>query len=116
MSQPRFLEVIIMAEKTIMLCCAAGMSTSLLVSKMQASAKEQGLDYEIFATAASDADQKLATNKIDVVLLGPQVRYLEADFKNKLEGTNIPLAVIDMTAYGMMNGPKVLQQAIDLMK
>ena len=104
-----------MAEKTIMLCCAAGMSTSLLVSKMQASAKEQGLDYEIFATAA-DADQKLATNKIDVVLLGPQVRYLEADFKNKLEGTNIPLAVIDMTAYGMMNGPKVLQQAIDLMK
>ena len=39
-----------MAEKTIMLCCAAGMSTSLLVSKMQASAKEQGLDYEIFAT------------------------------------------------------------------
>lgn len=45
-----------MAEKTIMLCCAAGMSTSLLVSKMQASAKEQGLDYEIFATAASDAD------------------------------------------------------------
>ena len=105
-----------MAEKTIMLCCAAGMSTSLLVSKMQASAKEQGLDYEIFATAASDADQKLATNKIDVVLLGPQVRYLEADFKNKLEGTNIPLAVIDMTAYGIMNGPKVLQQAIDLMK
>lgn len=53
-----------MAEKTIMLCCAAGMSTSLLVSKMQASAKEQGLDYEIFATAASDADQKLATNKM----------------------------------------------------
>lgn len=87
-----------------------------LVSKMQASAKEQGLDYEIFATAASDADQQLATKKIDVVLLGPQVRYLEADFKNKLEGTNIPLAVIDMTAYGMMNGPKVLQQAIDLMK
>lgn len=84
--------------------------------KDASTAKEQGLDYEIFATAASDADQKLATNKIDVVLLGPQVRYLEADFKNKLEGTNIPLAVIDMTAYGMMNGPKVLQQAIDLMK
>lgn len=81
-----------------------------------ASIRKGTMDYEIFATAASDADQKLATNKIDVVLLGPQVRYLEADFKNKLEGTNIPLAVIDMTAYGMMNGPKVLQQAIDLMK
>src|SRR5699024_12764237 len=29
----------IMAEKTIMLCCAAGMSTSLLVSKMQKAAE-----------------------------------------------------------------------------
>ena len=64
----------------------------------------------------SSTETKSSCVRILVVLLGPQVRYLEADFKNKLEGTNIPLAVIDMTAYGMMNGPKVLQQAIDLMK
>ena len=37
-----------MAEKTIMLCCAAGMSTSLLVSKMQKAAEAQGVDAEIF--------------------------------------------------------------------
>ncbi|SEM34132.1 PTS system, cellobiose-specific IIB component [Ligilactobacillus sp. WC1T17] len=105
-----------MAEKTIMLCCAAGMSTSLLVSKMQEAAKKQGLDYEIFATSASDADNQLAQKDINVVLLGPQVRYMEAQFKQKLAGTNIPMAIIDMTAYGMMNGEKVLAQAIDLMK
>lgn len=42
-----------MADKTIMLACSAGMSTSLLVSKMQNAAKEKGKDYKIFATAAS---------------------------------------------------------------
>ena len=31
-----------MADKTIMLACSAGMSTSLLVSKMQNAAKEKG--------------------------------------------------------------------------
>ena len=37
-----------MADKTIMLACSAGMSTSLLVSKMQNAAKEKGKDYKIF--------------------------------------------------------------------
>lgn len=39
-----------MAEKIIMLACSAGMSTSLLVSKMEAAAKQDGVDYKIFAT------------------------------------------------------------------
>ena len=38
-----------MADKVIALACAAGMSTSLLVSKMQKAAAENGKDYEIFA-------------------------------------------------------------------
>lgn len=35
--------------KTIMLACAAGMSTSLLVTKMEQAATEKGLDLSIFA-------------------------------------------------------------------
>lgn len=36
-----------MAKVTIMLACAAGMSTSLLVTKMQKAAEDKGLDAEI---------------------------------------------------------------------
>ncbi|WP_414689207.1 PTS sugar transporter subunit IIB, partial [Oenococcus oeni] len=54
-----------MAEKKVMLVCAAGMSTSLLVSKMQKAAKAQGEDVDIFATAASDADNKLESEQPD---------------------------------------------------
>ncbi|RBN39660.1 PTS sugar transporter subunit IIB, partial [Priestia megaterium] len=32
----------------ILLCCAAGMSTSLLVTKMEKSAQEQSTEYKIW--------------------------------------------------------------------
>lgn len=56
------------------------------------------------------------------MLLGPQVSYMEADFKQLLAneknslGNPIPLAVIDMQAYGMMNGEAVLKQALSLIE
>ncbi|WP_439426224.1 PTS sugar transporter subunit IIB [Oenococcus alcoholitolerans] len=105
-----------MAEKTIMLCCAAGMSTSMLVARMQKAAQSQGKDYEIFATSAAEFNESLEKSKVDVVLLGPQVRYMENDFKKILEPKHIPIDIIDMQAYGLMNGEKVLEQAEGLAK
>ncbi|WP_125767491.1 PTS sugar transporter subunit IIB [Lapidilactobacillus wuchangensis] len=104
-----------MAEKTIMLVCSAGMSTSLLVTKMQKAAEAKGIDVDIFATAASDADNELAAKKIDVMLLGPQVRFMLSQFQKKLADKNIPVEVIDMRSYGMMDGDAVLAQAEKLM-
>ncbi|MGL2257919.1 PTS sugar transporter subunit IIB [Oenococcus oeni] len=92
-----------------MLVCAAGMSTSLLVSKMQKAAKEQGEDVDIFATAASDADNKLESEQPDILMLGPQVGYMLSQFKEKVK---IPVEVINMQDYGLMNGEKVLNQAL----
>ena len=42
--------------KRIMLVCAAGMSTSLLVTKMEKAAADQGLESDIFAVLASEAE------------------------------------------------------------
>jgi len=41
-----------MAKKTIMLVCSAGMSTSLLVTKMQKAAEDRGMEADIFAVSA----------------------------------------------------------------
>ncbi|QVI34507.1 PTS sugar transporter subunit IIB [Lacticaseibacillus chiayiensis] len=97
--------------KTIMLVCAAGMSTSMLVRKMTDAAEKNKVNVNIFATSASDAHDKLAAEHPDVLLLGPQVRYLAADFKAEL---SIPVAVINMQDYGLMKGDRVLQTALDL--
>ncbi len=105
-----------MTKKTIMLVCSAGMSTSLLVTKMQKAAEEKGIEADIFAVSASEADQHLESKPVDVLLLGPQVRFMKAQFEKKLEPKGIPLEVINMTDYGMMNGAKVLEQAESLIK
>lgn len=103
-----------MAEKTIMLVCAAGMSTSLLVSKMQKAAEAKGLDADIFANSANEADGILEKKDVDVLLLGPQVRFMRAQFEKKVEGKGIPVDVINMQDYGMVNGEKVLETALEL--
>lgn len=101
-----------MADKTIMLACAAGMSTSLLVERMKQAASAKGKDYDIFAKSTSDIDSQLSSsNKPDVLLLGPQVGYMKAEVKSKTDAAGVPMDVINMTDYGMMRGDKVLEAA-----
>ena len=97
--------------KKIFLLCSAGMSTSLLVNKMKEAAKSQGYEYDI--TATSLANLKDVKDEADVILLGPQVRFDKERVEK--EAQNIPVSVIDMTAYGMMDGQRVLNQARKLL-
>lgn len=98
-------------KKTIMLVCSAGMSTSLLVTKMKNAADTKNLECDIFAVSASEADAHVESKKIDVILLGPQVRFMKTQFAEKFNPKGIPVEVINMTDYGTMNGEKVLIQA-----
>lgn len=100
-----------MNEISIMLVCQAGMSTSLLVKKMQDAADEQKMNHNIFAISSGEADGMLSTADIDVLLLGPQVRYLLNQYNKKLEKRNIPIDVINMANYGMMDGAAIFEQA-----
>lgn len=95
----------------IMLVCSAGMSTSLMVTKMEKAAKNRNLEAEIFAIPEAEIKNH---KDIDVILLGPQVRYLFNKMKAAMEPKGIPVAVIDSMKYGMMNGEAVLDDALKL--
>lgn len=97
----------------ILLVCSAGMSTSMLVRKMQDSATSQGIDAHIIAVGDAESAEHLNTS--DIVMLGPQVRYLASNMESKVEG-RIPVSVIDMQAYGMMDGAKVLKDALTIIE
>ncbi|MBC8587973.1 PTS sugar transporter subunit IIB [Paratissierella segnis] len=96
----------------ILLVCSAGMSTSLLVTKMQNAAKDKGIEANINAIAESDL--KNSTEGVDVLLLGPQVRYMLSKVRTLMEPKGVPVDVINSVDYGTMNGTKVLDQAISL--
>ena len=101
--------------RIFLLVCSAGMSTSLLVTKMEAAAKEMGDEVKIFALPFSEAETVL--EEVDCILLGPQVRFQKTAIEKMAKGRKngpIPVAVIDMRDYGTMNGKAVYTTALKL--
>ncbi|MDQ0362302.1 PTS sugar transporter subunit IIB [Breznakia pachnodae] len=94
----------------ILLACAGGFSTSMLVQKMQEAAKNKGMDVEILAVAEENINDHLDSN---VLLLGPQIGHREEDLSNEL---SFPVFVIDSMDYGTMNGEAVLNFVLDKVK
>lgn len=98
--------------KNIYLVCNAGMSTSILVKKMQEAAKKKGLDdVHVEAFSVEILDEKVDT--ADAVLLGPQIRHMLGDVKKIVNG-KCPVEVVDMRDYGMIRGDKVLDKAMKM--
>ncbi|MCL7652018.1 PTS sugar transporter subunit IIB, partial [Klebsiella pneumoniae] len=71
-----------MEKKHIYLFCSAGMSTSLLVSKMRAQAEKYEVPVIIEAYPETLAGEK--GPEADVVLLGPQIAYLLPEIQRLL--------------------------------
>ena len=99
---------------SIRLFCNAGMSTSLLVESMRKTAAEEGLDVVIESFPAGQMDQSVAG--ADVALLGPQVSFMLATKQKLCDSLGIPLAVIPVRDYGMVNGKAVLDFALSLLE
>ena len=100
--------------KNIVLCCAAGMSTSMLVQRMKDAAQKKGIEDSIKAVPV--AEFKANLNDADIVLLGPQVKYEQAKLQALADPLGKKVAVIDMMDYGMMKGDVVLEKALKLME
>jgi cellobiose PTS system EIIB component len=98
----------------ILLVCAAGMSTSLLVNKMQKESNALANNDIIFACSADELDTYI--DKYDVVLLGPQIKYKSKSIDEVVSAKGKGFGVIDTMSYGTVNGKKVLEQAYSLKK
>lgn len=91
--------------RKIVLLCNGGLSTGILVKKMKAAAELVSYDCEIKAFPVSSAEEE--GKDADLILMGPQVRFQMNNVKNKV---TCPVASIEPTVYGTMNGEKVLAQ------
>ena len=85
--------------KKIILLCAAGMSTSILVKKMKEAAGSSQYDCIIEAYPTSEAQNKALD--ADLILLGPQVRFSKGKIEKQCPGVRVE--AIDMRMYGRMD-------------
>lgn len=96
----------------IILVCSAGMSTGLLVAKMQKESEALGANDKIFACSVDELE--LYIDQYDVVLLGPQMKYKAKSIGEIAAAKGKKFAVIDSISYGMVDGKKVLKQAYSM--
>lgn len=90
----------------IMLVCAGGMSTGLLMNKMN---QDSRLDVKAYGFA----EYQDHMDQFDVILLGPQVSYKEEEIKNI---ASIPVAVIPALDYAVGNINNITALAKGLLK
>ena len=98
----------------LVLACAGGMSSSLLVAAVQKAAAKINLTVTVEAIPSAFIEKRLTEIPVDVVLLAPQVRYELPTLQKKLAATATPIAIMEMRAYGTVDGDKILQQALSV--
>lgn len=88
--------------KKILLCCAAGMSSSILVQNMRQAAKELDIDCAIASVGAFQVQQY--ASKADIILIAPQCTHEFERILDIAKPLSIPVLLIGRKEYGEMNG------------
>lgn len=97
----------------MLLICAGGMSTSMLVKKLEKYAAANGIEnFQCEAHGAGDLPE--IYKNWDVVLYGPQVSN-RAEFFRETVGPDFPLGKIEPTDYAIGNCEKIFKLANKLM-
>ena len=95
--------------KTIILACVGGLTTSMLVERINEVIHRDQLDYYFYSIGITGINN---LKNIDVLLLSPQLAYLEEKAKASL---HVPVAVISDEDFELMKGEEILRQAEKLM-
>lgn len=95
----------------ILLACNGGVSTGILADKMMKLAKEKGTECRVWAVDDGQIEQEIQSEKVDVILLGPQVKYKMKAIKKELDHYGIPIDCMNPIDYGMNHAANILKFA-----
>jgi PTS system cellobiose-specific IIB component len=89
----------------LLLLCAGGLSTSILMKKLEKYAAGKGVPFEVIAKGINEYEDFY--REYDVILLGPQVSYKKEEVA---AATQKPLGVIAQMDYALGNAENVFKQ------
>jgi len=95
----------------IILVCAAGMSTSILVNNMKKMAEPKD---EIHAYPLSELEDHI--QDADVVLVGPQIKFQMEMITKLANAFHVQAALMDQKSYAQMEAGKMLDFARSLIQ
>ncbi len=95
----------------ITLVCNLGMSTSILVDKLVKYAGEKGIEADVEARAFQRIEDRI--HQTDILLIGPQVRFMAKQFEEKYAGEVPVIMTMDMSDYAMSRADKIFDKAYE---
>lgn len=96
--------------KNVLLVCGTGASSGFMAKNIRQAAKVKGVDISF--KARSDAEVEEYIDEIDLLLVGPHLKYMLHDLEEIADPYEVPVRIIDEDAYGSLNGEAVLEFAM----
>lgn len=94
----------------ILICCAAGMSSSLLVQKMRAEIKARDLnDIKVGACSLNQLHQY--AKEADVLLIAPQINYISSEAE-KFNLSHLKIIHITNSEYGLLDASSIINRVL----
>ena len=98
----------------IVLCCAGGFSTTMLMDSMKKTVKDSAkLNIDDFQFTAIPVDLlQSEVEGMDVLVIGPQIAHKIDYIKPIIDPHHIPYVIVDTDTYGKMDGATVMKMAL----
>lgn len=93
----------------LLLVCAGGASTSVLMKKLDKYAEANGIEF--YAEAHSVNSYEDYAKDFDVIMLGPQISYKKDELARE---TGMPVGVVAPMDYALGNADNIFKQIRDI--
>jgi PTS system cellobiose-specific IIB component len=103
-----------MEKLNILLVCGGGASSGFLANNMRKAANKRNLVMDIMAKSETAIDDY--KDEIDVLLLGPHLKYMEKEVRDNLAGTAVKITVVDEAIYSALDGEAAVDMVLKLIE
>lgn len=98
-----------MDYKNLLLICASGITTGLLVRNMEKEIKAKNIPIHIYAAPSITLNQIIKDKKIDGVLIGPQIEHELNDISRLLNANKISFDTMNKESYELLDSTSILE-------
>ena len=102
-------ELSVLSNKTIILTCNEGMSTSIMANKMRKYAEACGYALNVYAINIGRIEEEY--QKADLILLGPQVVYMQESIMKNIDNA-CPVVAINAEYFSKLDGKSAIEDAV----
>jgi PTS system cellobiose-specific IIB component len=101
------------APLRVLMVCAAGMSSSLVETRIREAALSAGVDLDLRSMSTFELDHtEIAPGTVDVILVAPQVRFLRRNIERRAGPLGIAVLSIEPMDFGMADGEAILRKLL----